>query len=331
MLNYKEVKSIFEEKVKASQQVLIVPHLRVDMDAIASCLALSSLVKKCGKPSFVLVNDAPKSIEMGTCKMLKTAQQDYQMITLPTYLEKQTENDLLLLSDVNKKNMIACEKYLDTFKNILIFDHHLTDQNTVSTQYQFIDSAASSASEIVAQLSFAMNLRFSPQLAEYLLAGIAVDTQNLTHAPASAFKVSSRLMSKGTSIEAIEPYFKEDFASNRKWNHLVDRAEFQNYKAAIVVGDNREIYTGVEIAKAASCLLNFDNDAAFVIGRVSDNEVSISARSRGTIDVGTIMQEMAECGGGSPRLAAARIQGETTEAVGMKLKQKIRPAFYCNS
>ncbi len=330
MLNYKEIKLVFEEKIKKSNQVLITPHLRVDMDAIASSLALSSLVKKCGKPSFILLDEPLEELELGSRKMVEQAQNDYEIIDLNTFMKKQTSKDLLILSDVNKKNRIACSNILPTFQDIFIFDHHSTDSNTVDTEYQFIDTSISSASEMIAQLAFVMNLKISPRLAEYLLAGIALDTQNLTRAPSSAFKVSSKLMNKGTSIEAIEPYFQEDFASNRKWNHLVDKAEFQNYKAAVVIGDDQEIYTGVEIAKAASCLLNFDADATFVVGRISKEEVSISARSRGTIDVSSIMQEMSENGGGSPRLAAARIKNETTEEVGAKLKQKIRPVFYCN-
>ena len=331
MINYKDIKAILEEKIDMSNQVLILPHLRVDMDTIASSIGLATISKKLDRPSFILVNDNPLQIEAGTKKMLKSAKDQYDFINIEQYLQKRTEKDLLIVSDVNKTNLISCPNLLSSFQNIIIVDHHAKDEHTISTPYQFIDLTASSASEMVARLSFLFHLKITPKLAEYLLAGIAVDTQNLTRASSNTFKISSQLMEKGTSMEAIEPYFVEDFVSNRKWNRLVDRTEFQTYKAAITVGDDQEIYTGVEIAKAANCLLGFDIDASFAVGRVSPFEISISARSRGIIDVGHIMKEMSDCGGGSPKLAAARIQNQTTEEVGIKLKQKILPAFHINS
>ncbi len=332
MIQYKDFKNTLEEKIKECEQVVITPHIRIDMDAIASSIGMAAIGRKYGKQSFILLDDDPLHIEAGARKIIEDAKKHYEIISLSEYLKRKTDQDLLVMCDVNKKNMVSCEKILSTFQNIFIIDHHSTDENTVDTPFQFIDKTSSSASEIVAQLSFVSNLKITPKLAEFLLAGIALDTQRFSKVPvdSAAFHVVYKLTKKGTSIEAIEPYFVEDYQSYRRWNGLVDKAEFQTFKAAIVVGDDKEIYTSVEIAKAANCLLNFDVDASFVVGRVANDAISISARSKGAIDAGTVMHDMSTQGGGSPILAAARITDstETTETVGTKLKQKIQPTFY---
>ena len=82
-------------------------------------------------------------------------------------------------------------------------------------------------------------------------------------------------------------------------------------------------------AKSADELLTIGNiTASFVLGNVG-NEVTISGRSIGDINVQVILEKMG--GGGHITLAGAQIEGMTIEEVKEELKQRINEYFEENS
>ena len=85
---------------------------------------------------------------------------------------------------------------------------------------------------------------------------------------------------------------------------------------------NREkpntVYKKEDLAKAAEKAQKYQTDASFAIGFVKDDLISISARSKGYIDVGEIMEEFT--GGGNTRSAACKISSTDIMSVEEKLK-----------
>ena len=49
MISFKEFRDKLEVKIKNSEQVFIVTHIGADLDAIASSIAMSYIVRKLGK------------------------------------------------------------------------------------------------------------------------------------------------------------------------------------------------------------------------------------------------------------------------------------------
>ena len=79
-----------------------------------------------------------------------------------------------------------------------------------------------------------------------------------------------------------------------------------------------EIIDSVTLAKSANqCLAIKGNSASFVIGRVSENEVGISARSDGKINVQLICEKLG--GGGHLNAAATTIKGLSVDEVEKRL------------
>ena len=75
-------------------------------------------------------------------------------------------------------------------------------------------------------------------------------------------------------------------------------------------------------AKAADQLLNIEEiDASFVLSCI-DNNIYISGRSLGTINVQMILEKLG--GGGSFSNAGAKIEGSNMEEVIEKLKEEVR-------
>ena len=86
------------------------------------------------------------------------------------YRELADKQSLLVVVDVNKQKLTSVQNDLDRVGTIMIIDHHQKDEFSLPAQYKFIDENASSASEIVAQMLNAKQIRYSKDIAKYLLA-----------------------------------------------------------------------------------------------------------------------------------------------------------------
>ena len=65
MISFKEFRDKLEVKIKNSEQVFIVPHIGADLDAIASSIAMSYIVRKLGKDVYIILDEDPLKIEPG--------------------------------------------------------------------------------------------------------------------------------------------------------------------------------------------------------------------------------------------------------------------------
>ena len=58
------------------------------------------------------------------------------------------------------------------FNNIFLLDHHKLDERTISTPYTFVNDKLSSTCEEIARLLCAYGIKVTPEIANYLFAGI---------------------------------------------------------------------------------------------------------------------------------------------------------------
>lgn len=329
MEGIKDLKINLEQKILQSNKVVIVPHNVIDFDAIGSAIGLAEIVKKLKKVPYVVVNDLQYKLDKGVQIILNNIKDKTTVINKEKYLEIKEPNDLFILTDVNKEYLISLRdeiKRIDR-NNVIIIDHHDVDKSTVDTDFKYIDTNISSASEIVTKLLQLFKVKISSDVANYLLAGIHLDTNRLKKNTSSdTFKTIAKLLECGANNEIINKWFIEDFNSYTRVHSLVGKAEMMNFSIAIVKGEDTNIYTKEELAKAADYLLNFGVDASFVIGDIGNNIISISARSNDKIDVGSVMRDMN--GGGHRYSAATKITDVDEDEVYKKLVKVITPPCY---
>lgn len=332
MSNIKDFKKQLDELVQSHNQVFIVPHIGADFDAIASSIAMCLIAKKYNIPAYIIVNEDSYKIEAGVKKIIDEIKNNDELknyiniINLDKYHQLSSDNDLLIATDVNKNYLICCKDDLSNFRNIVIIDHHNEDEHTIKTEYKYIDTSSSSASEIIVELLTLFQIKYDKAIANYLLAGIYLDSNKLTkNITSKSMKIVSKLLEKGATIDKVTEFFEEDFASDRRVQELVSKANFFTYTIATCLADETENYTKEELAKVADYLLKYKVDAAFAIGCVDEKAVSISARSKGRIDVSLIMKELQ--GGGNIYSAATRIENEELPEVSKKLQRVIKPSF----
>ena len=329
METIKDLKVNLESKILSSKNVVIVPHTRIDIDAFASAVGISLVASKLQRPSTILIDDAAYSIDNSVKNIIEEAKKKFNIVNKDKYIKNtDKENNLFVLTDVNKSNLVCVSdevKQIDK-DNIFIIDHHDEGSTTIESNHKFIDTNASSASEIVVKLLNLFKVKYCPEVANYLLAGIHLDTNRLTkNTTSDTFKIIARLMENGASNSIIDNWFTEDFESHKRVLELVSKAMIFKFSYAIVMADENQEYTREELAKVSDYLLKYGVDAAFAIGNVDENLISISARSKERVNVGEVMKELD--GGGNRYSAATKLTDSNIEEVGKRLIKLIEPPY----
>jgi len=328
METIKDLKVNLESKILSSKNVIIVPHSRIDFDSFASAVGISLIVEKLQKQSMILVDDPIYNFDSSVKSVIDNARKHFNIINKEKYNKLKDKDDLVIFTDVNKSNLVCIKDQLDEIdlENRFIIDHHDKGMQTIESNYQYINTNASSVTEIIVKLLNTFKIKYSAEVANYLLAGIYLDTNKLTkNTSPDTFKIVARLMENGASNSVIDKWFAEDFESDKRVFELVSKAIIFKYSYAIVMADETQEYTREELAKVSDHLLKYGVDAAFAIGNVDENLISISARSKERVNVGEIMNEFD--GGGNRYSAATKLTDDSIEEVGKRLIKLIEPPY----
>ena len=325
MIDIKNLKVNFESKVLDSNKVIILPHKVADFDAIGSAIGLSLAVRKLDKNPVIIVDDKPGELDRGVTAIIKEAKEEYPIINKCKYLQEKEDTDLYVLTDVNKSERIALTEEVKS-KNSIIIDHHATGETTVKSKHKYIDTKSSSASEIITRLLLNMKIKIPSTVANYLLAGIYLDTNRFkTKVNKYTFKMADKLTAFGANPNHVMDWFQEDFDSERRVQEIINSNRPIVFKFSALTANNEEIVTQKELAQALDNI-NAVADADFAIGRISDDTIKISARSKEKVNVDLVMKEFG--GGGSDTSAGVAIKGDDVEEVRKKLELVLRPKYY---
>lgn len=333
MFDLKKLKAVLEEKINKCDRVVIIPHNNADFDAIGSAIGISLIAKELNKPYTIIVNDPPHIIESGVKKIIDECKDNYEILKKDKFLKAQSNksNPLFILCDVNKANLICVNDILPDKEDVIVIDHHNSDKNTVNSDHIFIDCEKSSASEIITELLQSMKINIPSDAANYLYAGIYLDTAKLTkNCKANTMNMAAKLLEAGADISKVNEYFKEDYKSDRRVQNLISNIKISNCMIALIKASEDEEYTREELAKAADYALKFGVDAAFSIGKIEDNVISISGRATDKVNVGMLMEAVATngMGGGNPYSGAAKVTDQTIDEAYEKLIDELKPVYY---
>ena len=328
MGSVKDLRVNLESKILSCKKVVIVPHNRIDFDAFASAIGISLIANNLKKHSVIVIDDPIYNIDSSVKNVIDTARKKYNIINKEKYLSIKDDEDLIILTDTNKSNLICLEeeiKEIDS-NNIVVIDHHDKGEKTVKTNNIYIDCKSSSASEIIVKLLNSFKIKLTSEVASYLLAGIYLDTNRLKkNTTSDTYKIIAKLMENGANNSTIDEWFKKDFESDKKVSELFSKAIIYKYSFAIVLAEETCIYTQEELAKVSDKLLKYGVDAAFTIGNVDENIISISARSKERVNVGKVMEALD--GGGNKHSGATKIFNESIDEVGKRLIKLVKPSY----
>jgi c-di-AMP phosphodiesterase-like protein len=315
------LKSIIQD----AEDVYIMGHRTPDMDAIGSAFGLAYFTRNLSKKARVILDKTQfiPDVER-TYQELKQYPELFNSIISPEEVMKEKkDNSLLILVDHNNPHLTISEKVYLSFDKVVVIDHHRRSDDFPSNPLlSYIESSASSASEIVTELIQYQNSRknrLSKSEATLLLAGIVVDTRSFQARTTSrTYDSASYLKTFGADNAKVQNILASDLTSYLEMNELISSSEYVTEDIIVAYGQSNRIYGSVTTAKAADTILSMSGvNASFVISKRNDGKIGISARSKGSINVQLIMEELG--GGGHFNNAAVQLPNQPIESVKDKL------------
>lgn len=339
MQDIKDLKVNLGKMIQESDRIIIHPHKRADVDAIGSAYGISLIADKLRKDSHILIGDEISELHNGAQEMLKEIKEDRSIIGVEQFDSLNTGSSLNILSDVNKPDRTFIKSF--DKKRLVIIDHHNADEQTFDAILPHIDTSASSASEIVAALIKEWRIKIPVLAANALLAGIRLDTNSSrNNVSDDTSAIETYLLKSGATVERAQEYIANSFDSDKEVRKLINKAIlYQLLTARISLADEDVVLTPEQLSQAANELLQYESDATFAVGNIGNGTISVSARGKGNIDVGSVMkalqnevqktlgEEYKISGGGSPAMAGITIPKLSIEEVGDKLVKVLKPKF----
>lgn len=315
------------DRIKMVDQVFVMGHRNLDMDALGAAVGMEFFASNIISNTYAIYDDQQMSPDIARAVERLKADGNTHLITVNEALAKITDQSLLIMVDHSKTALSLSREVYNRFTEVVVVDHHRRDEDfPKNAVLSFVESGASSASELVTELIQFQNasVKLSKLQASVLMAGIMLDTKNFsTRVTSRTFDVGSYLRTLGSDSVEIHNISAIDFDEYRIINELILCGEKPWESIIIASGSEDRTYSNVISSKAADTLLDMAGiEAAFVVTRNSQGNVSISARSRSKINVQRVMEELG--GGGHFNLAACQLENQTVSEALLLLKEKIQ-------
>ena len=317
-----------------ASNVLIVPHMYADIDAIGAALGIYTLCHSAGVNVDAKILYESEVVE--TCAntaVRSTLPNEFlreNFINFKKANELKTKDTLIVVVDHNKPSLsIYPDLYSGSENNIVIIDHHRRQDDCFEDPiFEHIETSSSSTCELLALYfdALAKKINITPEIATMMLSGIYLDTDN--------FKVKTSIDTHEaaiilTRLGADEPKAR-DF--------LKESYESFDIKSKILANISTPM-NGVIMAKAdfedkicvdSAMLATVCNElrevqgtrVAFAIGKTGENSVYVSSRGDGTVNCEFLMMKIG--GGGHFSAAAASIKDKTIAEVETELKHVLK-------
>ena len=301
--------------INEADNVLIIGHRNIDIDAFGSALGMFRFCKTLEKDAFIVTE--PKGKSLGKFLDVLEKEEEYKEVIISEEKAKDivTENSLLIIVDTHKTTYVEFPELLNKIEKRIVIDHHrkapdCIENILISFHEVYASSAAELVTEIIQYAEKEVKLRLIE--AESLYGGIMVDTKDFTFKTGvRTFEAAAYLRKYGVDIIRVKKWFQADLESYNLISDIVRNVEIHNDSIAISVFDKENEDANLICAKAADELLTIsDITASFVMSKIGD-KVFISGRSIGDINVQIILEKLG--GGGHITLAGAQLEGISLE------------------
>ena len=281
--------------IKSYNNIVVVRHVGVDPDAMASSIALRDSIKLTfpEKNVFAIGNGTVRFNFMG-------------------FLDKgidfnQMDNILLIVTDTPDKKRVDMEGLTHYEKSIKI-DHHPFIEKFCDVE--LIDPDKSSASEMVYDLINNTPLLLNKQICEELFAGIVGDTNRFlfSNSKCETFNVVADMI-KNYNIDITKVYYnlyRRPLSEVKFFGYMANNIKTTENGVGFMILRNEDLISyGVDSATSGNLINEFNNIGELLIWLsatedVKNNFIRVSVRSRGPV-INTVLERH---GGGGHALAS---------------------------
>ena len=316
------------ELLADAEQVYVMGHSFADMDAVGAAAGVCCAARKRGKKAQIVI-DLERNAAQAVLNRLRALPEYEDVFTSPSEaFLKMRPGALLVVVDTNRPDIVESPQLLESCNRVAVIDHHRRAAKYIeNAAFSFHEPYASSASELVTEL---LQYMVEPtdllrEEAEALLAGIVLDTKHFSlRTGGRTFEAAAFLRRAGADTADVQRLFQNDLSDMVSRYDIIRRAELyrEDIALAVVPQDGVE---RVAAAQAADELLTLKGvKASFVLYR-SGEDVLMSARSLGEINVQVILEALG--GGGNSSTAGGRVAGSDVLAVRSRLTDAIDAYF----
>lgn len=302
-----------KEAITDADRVFIVGHKIMDFDCMGAALCVDRICRAYGKQGFIVSRSG------GIEKQLSNALDAYddKLAERHEFIDDHEasrmlrENDLVIAVDHNSPGQCGAPLTLDRAEKIMVIDHHRRSETFMENPLLvYIESSASSVSELVTELlPYQTNkVDISLEEATLMYLGILVDTNRFkTRTGSRTFETAAQLKKLNVDPIEAENMLKESFEDFYIKTNILKYAKVYKGNMIISAVDDANVISRTLMSQSADAMLNIKGiEAGFVIAKTADDSVAISARSKGVINVQSLMERMQ--GGG--HFTAAALQRE---------------------
>ena len=321
-----------EELIKHSGEVFIMGHKNSDLDALGSAIGLYEVAAHLGIDAKIVIDDK-NTMAKPLLEHYRNKYNTHVFVSPARAVAELDDDSLVIVTDVMRPGFADSTELAEKANRIVVIDHHRMSVDHIEDSLIFYhEPNSSSASEMVTELIRYMPSKplLSKLAAEALLSGIYLDTKNFTlKTGVRTFEAAAYLKEQGADTITVRKLFAATADENAIISKIVNSASIKG-KHAFAKTDSHEPATRLAAAKAADELLNIEDvDASFVLFPVGENDISVSARSYGRVNVQIIMEKLG--GGGHQTMAAAQLKDITLDDAMQKLETAIADVSKKNS
>ena len=316
------------ELMADASEIYVMGHSFADMDAVGAAAGICCAARKRGKRAQIVI-DLERNAALPVLKKLG-ALPEYNGVFISgnDAFVKMRPGALLVVVDTNRPDLVESHQVLEACNRVAVIDHHRRAASYIeNAAFSFHEPYASSAAELVTEL---LQYLVEPadllrEEAEALLAGIVLDTKRFTlRTGGRTFEAAAFLRRAGADTAEVQRLFQNDLSDMVSRYDIIRRAEMYREDIALAVIPQDGV-DRVAAAQAADELLTLKGvRASFVLYRNGD-DVFMSARSMGEVNVQVILEALG--GGGNSSQAGGRVENGDILAVRAQLTDAIDAYF----
>lgn len=314
--------------IKNASDVLIMGHTNMDMDALGSCLGIKAICDRVSVPSKLVVDLKATESKARAAITSSFTKDDLEelIVSSKEAMSLLSPTTLIVVVDVHIPSMVMAPALLEKSNRIVVIDHHRRGEEYIeSPVFDYIDPSASSASEIIIEFikfsSISPRIEVPSTYATIMLSGIFLDSEfyKSNNTGIRTFESSTILKEYGANNSVADDLLKDDYEEYIEVNSIVRNMKTAEYGVVYAIANPDTIYDSATIAKAANTCLSMKGiHASFIIGKTSNREIKISARSDGLINVSTLCEKLGG-GGHFTSSAATFMKSDVKEVEAMLL------------
>ena len=316
------------ELLMDAAEIYVMGHSFADMDAVGAAAGICCAARKLGKRAQIVI-DLEHNAAGAVLERLR-AMPEYNgvFVSPPDAFLKMRPGALLVVVDTNRPDMVESQQLLESCNRVAVIDHHRRAASYIeNAAFSFHEPYASSAAELVTEL---LQYMVEPadllrDEAEALLAGIVLDTKHFTQRTGGrTFEAAAFLRRAGADTADVQRLFQNDLDDMISRYDIIRRAEMYRDDIALAVIPQDGV-DRVAAAQAADELLTLKGVKASFVVYSSGENVLMSARSLGEINVQVILETLG--GGGNSTTAGGKVENATVLDVRQRLTEAIDDYF----